>query len=395
MKTNNQKTKVLITDGLNKNSLAILRSIGNKYEIGVTSPYPKILTICFYSKYCKRKHSIKADVNNIDNYAKELLNIIKKYNYDIILPVGLQSYLAASKYKKDFLNYTHTMVPDYENMLIACYKNKSIDYANKLKIPVPETKIINSHDDLQDINRFPVVIKSSDDAGAFVKYCNNRKELLENFRYLKKISKTPIFVQEYIKGFGCGFYGIYNHGKLITYFMHKRIKEFPITGGPSAVAESYFDDKLFNYGKKLCDNLKWNGPIMVEFKYDIKQNDYKLIEINPKLWGSLDLTIAAGINVPDILVNLSLNKKIKIMDRYKYIRYKWLFPDAFEVLVSNPSFENLKTFFRTNKSTKTNFILSDPLPTIIQIGRAFIEGFIILAFKNKKYPHGKVIKNDR
>lgn len=387
---NGQKTKVLVTDGLNKNTLAILRSFKNKYEIGVTSPHPKILTICFYSRYCKRRHSIKSKINDINKYAKELLDIVKKYRYDVVFPVGLKSYLTVSKYKENFLKHAHVIVPDYENLLIAYYKNKSIELANKLKIPVPETKIINNLYDLQNINRFPVVVKSSDDAGAFIKYCNNKKELLENFRYLKKISETPIFVQDYIKGFGCGFYGIYYHGKLIAYFMHKRIKEFPITGGPSAVAESYFDNELFNYGKKLCDNLKWNGPIMVEFKYDIKQNDYKLIEINPKLWGSLDLTICAGINVPEILIKLALKEKIPELQKYKYIKYRWVFPDEFKVLMSNPTFRCIKEFLRKNKDTKTNIVLSDPIPTFIQFFRGIIEGTLITMSSKRKFPHGKI-----
>ena len=44
--------------------------------------------------------------------------------------------------------------------------------------------------------------------------------------------------------------------------------------------------------EKLLDSLNWNGPAMVEFKLDQNLNEYKLIEINPKLWGSLDLTIS-------------------------------------------------------------------------------------------------------
>ncbi|PKP60275.1 MAG: hypothetical protein CVT89_00160 [Candidatus Altiarchaeales archaeon HGW-Altiarchaeales-2] len=386
----NQKTKVLVTDGLQKNTLAILRSVGNKYEIGVTSPYPKILTICFYSKYCRIKHSIKSEVNDIDKYAKELLDIVKKDSYDVILPVGLKSCLAVSKYKKDFLNHTHAIVPDYDHMMIAFYKNKTIDLANKLKIPVPETEIINNRDDIQNIKRFPVIIKSSDDSGEFIKYCNNKKELLENFRYLKKISKTPIFVQEYIKGFGCGFYGIYDKGKLRAHFLHKRIKEFPITGGPSTVAESYFDNKLFDYGKKICDALKWNGPIMVEFKYDVKQNNYKLIEINPKLWGSLDLTISAGINVPEILIKLALGEEQLAMKKYRDIKYRWVFPDEFKSLMSHPSIKNIKSFLQKDRNTKTNIILSDPIPTIIQFFRGIIEGTLIIMSSKRKFPHGKI-----
>jgi predicted ATP-grasp superfamily ATP-dependent carboligase len=383
--------KVLIMDGLQKNTLAAIRTLGRKnYYIGVISNYQKLLTLGFYSKYCKEKYVINANAEDTDKYANEVSNLIKNTDFGVLLPVSLKSYLAVSKYKEKFEKIINVVVPDWEKMQIAYNKDRTMEFAANIGIPVPKTQLLQDKNNLNEIEKYPVVIKSSDAAGGFVKYCNNRKELEENFGKLNSKSKTNIIAQEYIRGFGCGFYGVYDRGKLITHSLHKRLKEFPITGGPSAVAESHFDEKLFSYGKRLCDALAWHGPIMAEFKYDVEGDDYKLIEINPKLWGSLDLTIAAGVNVPEILVNLALGKEIENVNKYSYVKYKWMFPDEFRVLISDCSLKNLKNFFRIDKNTKTNFCLNDPLPTIIQIARSFIECPAIMFSRTKKYPHGKV-----
>jgi predicted ATP-grasp superfamily ATP-dependent carboligase len=385
------RIKILVTDGPNKTSLAVLRALKNSnYFIGIVSQYPKIITLASYSKYCDITHIIKTSMDDIDSYAANLLNILKSNSYDVLIPVGLKSYLAVSKYKSQFELLTKVVVADWSSMEVAFNKDKTMDFAFKLDVPIPKTTILCSEDDLKNIKNYPVVIKSSDNSGNFVKYCNNELELAQKYNSLSLSSKTNIIAQEYVLGFGCGFYGVYNNGKLIAHFLHKRIKEFPITGGASAVAESYFDERLYNYGKNICDALKWHGPIMVEFKYDIENNDYKLIEINPKLWGSLDLTIEAGVNVPEILINIALDRNFNTFYGYKYLKYRWLFPDECKVLASTLSTRNISELFLFDKNTKTNFYWDDPFPLLIQVPQTFTNFLGVLVSFSKKYPHGKV-----
>jgi predicted ATP-grasp superfamily ATP-dependent carboligase len=76
---------------------------------------------------------------------------------------------------------------------------------------------------------------------------------------------------------------------------------------------------------------------MVEFKKDIRDGEYKLMEINPKFWGSLDLSIACGVNFPKLLVEMALNGDIEPVFNYsKNIFYRWPFPDDLLHLSANP-----------------------------------------------------------
>jgi len=382
--------KILVTDGANKNTLSILRHLDhNECRIDITSHLSKWLSLCSYSRYCENIIKLNSNPGDLDNYAKELIQVVEKGNYDVFIPVGLYSNLAASKYKREIQSYANLIVPDWKYMKIAANKDMTIDLASRIGVPVPKTGVLTDFGDLQDVTEFPVVIKSSDESKNFIKYCNNPWELLENYDQLSAKSRTKIICQEYIEGFGCGFFGVYYKGKLISYFLHKRLKEFPITGGPSAVAESFFDEKLYYYGKQLCDALHWNGPIMAEFKYDARMNDYKLIEVNPKLWGSLDLTIEAGINVPQILIQSALNREIEYKPTYSYIKYRWIFPDESKVLVSKPSIKAIRDFMTLEPNTLTNIYFTDPLPTMLQVARSLVEGLIIILNSNARYPHGR------
>ena len=231
--------------------------------------------------------------------------------------------------------------------------------------------------------QFPVVVKGSLGGVDNLRYCNTfnqlRKAMLHLFNYEEKL-----ICQEYVVGTGHGFYCNYNKGKLDHFFMHKRIKEFPVTGGSSAVARSYFDDKLMDKGKLLLDNLEWNGPAMIEFKHDSRTNEYKLIEINPKLWGSLDLTISSGVDMPLILVNQCLDLGTIEKKPYKDLTYRWFFPDeALQWVASGFKSKILKRSIVANNIDKT-----DLSPTIFQIGLFFTK-FISLLIRSKfKSPSG-------
>lgn len=383
--------RILVTDGANKNTLSILRHLERQdYHIDILTHGPKWLTLCSYSKFCGDVIRCFSDPRDPDAYAKEIIQILKKRTYDVFIPVGLDSNLMASKHKNELQLFTHLLVPEWKYIQIAANKDRTMDLAFRIGIPIPKTQGICEVKDLNGITHFPVVIKSSDESKDYIKYCNNSQELFENYTWLALKSKTKIICQEYIKGFGCGFFGVYHEGKLISFFLHKRLKEFPITGGTSAVAESFFDEELYRCGKQLCDSLHWNGPIMAEFKYDCITKNYKLIEVNPKLWGSLDLTIEAGLNIPQIIIQSALNKRIDIPVSYQYIKYRWVFPDEFKVLVSKPNVQAFRDFINQKPGILTNVYFNDPFPTLFQIVRSFVEGIWIIVDNKHRYLHGRL-----
>ncbi|AKG91251.1 putative ATP-grasp enzyme [Geoglobus ahangari] len=380
------KTKVLVSDGDHKNALAILRTFRNKYEVDVTTPFPKFLTLTAYSRYVKNVFVVNDE--NEDIYQKRLFSILARNKYDVFLPVGLKTYIISSKFRDELLGIVNSLVPTWDSMKIAYNKDATMEFAKKIGIPVPKTIVVRGEEDIRELENFPIVLKSSDEAGKFIRYCNDVNELRSGFWQLRSESKTEVIAQEYIRGYGVGFYSVCKGGKMYAVFMHRRLKEFPITGGPSAVAESFYSKKLFKYGKKICKKLKWTGPIMAEFKYSPEKDEFYLIEINPKLWGSLDLTISAGVNIPEIIMDLAMGNDPEPIKTYKKVKFRWVFPDELKVLMSGG--ETISEFLRIDKATYTNVSLKDPLPTMFQMAQGFVFGTIVLLSRKRKFPHGVV-----
>ncbi len=120
-------------------------------------------------------------------------------------------------------------------------------------------------------------------------------------KYDLSSSNYPL-IQEYVEGDGYGVSFLFNHGDLRAKFTHKRLREYPISGGPSTYRISVKEPKMEDMAKRLLEYFNWHGVAMVEFKMG-NNNNPVLMEINPRFWGSLNQAIQSGVNSLYIVSN--------------------------------------------------------------------------------------------
>jgi predicted ATP-grasp superfamily ATP-dependent carboligase len=75
-----------------------------------------------------------------------------------------------------------------------------------------------------------------------------------------------------------------NESRLISALCHRRVREYPITGGPSTCCESIYDAEMIDQAYRLLKSFGFVGMAMVEFKGDC------VLEVNPRVWGSFPMT---------------------------------------------------------------------------------------------------------
>jgi hypothetical protein len=69
-------------------------------------------------------------------------------------------------------------------------------------------------------------------------------------------------------------------------------------------------EKALDAGRRLLEALEWSGVAMVEFKLDKHDKRPKLMKINARFWGSLQLAIFAGMDFPYLLFALAKGERI-------------------------------------------------------------------------------------
>ena len=365
----NNKIRILILDGDHKNALAIIRHLGKTkdYIIDVIS-YSKA-SVGFYSKYTNNRIITESPKKNSTAFISKIVETIKKNNYTAIIPVSYISFQLCSKNRSSIEKYTSITIASPEVIKIASSKVETYKLSEKLGIPYPKVFNINDINDINNLEiNYPCVVKAPFEAGKnIVEYAKNKTDLIKKFnKIVDENDFNGVFpiVQHFIVGEGVGFFAYYIEGKCVNYFVHKRIREYPITGGASTVAESFFNQDVINNGKKILDYLQWEGVAMVEFKKDNSTGEYNLMEINAKFWGSLDLALAAGINFPQMIIDTAKGNIIN-KSEYEKIRFQWILNGDLFHLLENPKifFSFLKDLFISN----SDFYFSDLLPNLFQI----------------------------
>ncbi|MGH9616708.1 MAG: ATP-grasp domain-containing protein, partial [Acidobacteriaceae bacterium] len=128
---------------------------------------------------------------------------------------------------------------------------------------------------------------------------------------------VPVQQQQYIAGKGVGVEMLFERGVPRWAFLHERVHELPLTGGGSSYRVS-IDPRpdLVQRASALLSSLKWHGVAMVEFKVTQSGEPY-LMEINPRLWGSLALAIDCGVDFPVGLLCLSTGRPLPPQPTYR------------------------------------------------------------------------------
>jgi predicted ATP-grasp superfamily ATP-dependent carboligase len=251
--------------------------------------------------------------------------------------------------------------------------------ADRAGIAYPETIIVEDEQSAQREARrlgLPVVLKLRNDEGLFLtpaeRYAivHSETELTEGWKRLSKHRKE-ILLQECIVGSGFGFSAVYDRRhQCAVCFQHRRLREYPVSGGPSTYCCSVREKELDESGRKLLDYIQWTGPAMVEFKYDEKRRRFVLLEVNPRYWGSLPLARKSGINIPLIHYQLVLMGTTGESRRYREkVKIKYFATDFIasvkEIIASENRFQALiKYIFEFFDPLLSGgiWMWSDPLP---------------------------------
>ncbi len=367
------KETVFITDGQWRKTLAAVRALGREGFIVWVGDKWKLST-SFFSKYCKRKVIYPDPVKYHEKFRQFMLDFISSERPDVTIPADDETVKFFSKNKDILQEYTKIPVANYETIELANNKAEIIQIAKKIGIPIPKTSIVNDVESIDIPSNFPLIVKPNLGSGSRGMFVVNDEEQL--FNAVQEITKKGMIalVQEKIpmEGAGYGVSALLNwKSEVRAIFVHKRLREYPVRGGPSTLRISVKYPELAKLGVKLLKYIGFQGAAMVEFKMDPRDNTPKLMEINPRLWGSLQLAIASGVNFPLYLVKLALDGDVEEVTDYKEgIIARWLLPGDILHFLSNPERFSLKpSFFKFFGKNLTYDIIDfrDPIPIFIRI----------------------------
>jgi predicted ATP-grasp superfamily ATP-dependent carboligase len=304
---------IIVTNANSYKAVVVTTFIKQHYEnikiIGLVKKYGgKIFHSRFYDEViCPSSQMTES------SFLSEIKEIIQQKKIDIIIPVDSKEIGAWLKLK-----------PELPKVLDYYSSYKTFDKLNdkllfsklckKLNIPIPNTYYPDEIDSIpKEVEYVFKPTKLASSKG--VKYF---KDLGELKNYCKFYHSKDFVIQEYYRGKGGGISFFAKDGKIKDFYLHRRILEYPISGGSSTMRgemDSDFKDQIIKDSRKLVESLNWSGFCMLELKYNEK--GYVFIEANPRIWGSVKQGLINGTNYFDDLFGKIKGEK-SFEEKYTY-----------------------------------------------------------------------------
>ncbi len=289
----------LITDAHYRMSPALIRSLAKAGVRVYTSEKENFSSLPgARSKYGYDHFTLPEE--GYEDALYELLERLGKEHHckPALLPVGAATLRLISKNAERFSTVAGICVADSDTLALLNSKQQLHQLAATLEIPLPR----NFEGDF-DTFSYPCVVKPvcgekyGLPAEARYRICHTPQEARAAYEHFQSCTEEPPLVQEYLPGGGIGCSVIAEKGVILAHIGHRRIREYPISGGPSSCCIAEEHPLLLQWAEKLVAATHFSGLAMFEFKEDASGNP-RLLECNPRIWGSFPLTHTAQSTLP-------------------------------------------------------------------------------------------------
>jgi predicted ATP-grasp superfamily ATP-dependent carboligase len=124
----------------------------------------------------------------------------------------------------------------------------------------------------------------------------------------------------------------YAHGTFWARLAQVSYREWPILGGASVLCETIpLLADITSDAERLVRAMDLEGCAMVEFRRD-REGRPVLMEVNPRMGGSVGLAIAAGVNFPGLMRDWTLGNRLREVHSYAVgKRLRWLAGDIWNL----------------------------------------------------------------
>ncbi|HMD67854.1 MAG TPA: ATP-grasp domain-containing protein [Chitinivibrionales bacterium] len=263
--------------------------------------------MCQWSRYRAHFYRYESPYRDETKFIVSLNSIVSRCSPRLLLPSHDETEIIA-RHRDAFPSTVAIPISSASQLALANDKYRAQVFADQAGVPAPR---MLDYKDLKHLSallaesgsghRWVVKLRKSNSAkGVF--YPSNTASVVAVVEQVIKQFNLPNdrlpLVQEYVEGEGWGVSCLYWEGQRIASFTHRRLREKTRTGGTSTLREHQPNPLVEEMAHKLLGALGWHGLAMVEFKYDPSTKRAWFIEINPRLWGSLHLAIAAGVEFP-------------------------------------------------------------------------------------------------
>lgn len=308
-----------------------------------------------------------------EGFVRELAAATVQLSAVAVLPSADPHFLALAGREADFLG-TAFGVPSHESVERATNKELLPELAATAGLWMPPTrKLTRSDEEAVGASGLPAIVKPlrswirNSDGTVSVYEARRVSTEQEIEEALETFPRREGLIQPYIPGPNVSVSGVSWEGKLICALHHLSERIWPMPVGVTAYAKTIPPNAELEQGvSRLLRAIGWSGLFEVEFKRSLSGEHY-MIDLNPRIYGSLALATAAGLNLPAIWVDLLLGRRPDIHGYRVGTRFRqevWDTCALVQMLMNGEHRHVLQGLTPRRGTTHAIFSLHDPMPLL-------------------------------
>ncbi|WP_425410724.1 ATP-grasp domain-containing protein [Hyphococcus sp.] len=302
--------RVIVTYGRSLMSLSIARSLHERGveiigcdDVGMTAlSFSKSVSEYFI-------HPVRDD--EPEEFIRVMIEKAKEFRPDddrpYILMPAFEGMRFFAEHRARFEGVIDIAAPDFDAINRVDPKDHLVDTAAEFGLHTPQTKPAHSLDELKSIAEnvnYPVMLKANDQVGG--RGVEKAKDAETLIKLYEARSEKEALVQEFIEGEDYCHTVLFERGELKGSMAYKNLRQWPRPSGAGVLRETVADAPFVEATSKLLAPLKWNGIAEIDYRWSGSENDPAyLIEVNPRFWAGLYHSMAAGVDFPWLLYELS------------------------------------------------------------------------------------------
>jgi predicted ATP-grasp superfamily ATP-dependent carboligase len=333
----------------------------------------------FTEKFVRSPHPAEPEP-----YLQFLMDVAEKENIHgwVIFPNSDEAVYVLSRYKKILEKLYRVPTPPWEVIRSVYMKKETYRVAEENGIPAPKRYEVSGLEELEGLDLpYPLVIKPSVRHHFYNKMkikgfrINNKEELMKIYSQVSSvIDPSEIIIQDFIPGGPKNLYSFcpfFKNRKTITGVAGRRARQHPMDFGHASTYVELVDiPELKNLAEKFLGLIDYYGIAEVEFMQDPRDHQYKLIEVNPRVWGWHTLAMAAGIDLPYLLYQDMIGEQIEVpltTKQVKWVRLTTDIPTVFLEIAKRRM--RISEYLASMSGKKVDAVMSvdDPLPFLAEV----------------------------
>ncbi len=282
-----------------------------------------------------------------------------------------------------------------ENLLLCLDKRIQYSYCEKLGIPYPKTIYIQEIKDLDKISliQFPILLKPTQREDLKIRIFRNMKiDRPEEFKKIRSEMESYLdrgiefLASEVIPGDDSCLYAYVAYrdmtGRILNEWTGKKLAQYPDSFGVFSSASNEAPEEVRIQGRALLNGMDIKGIAEPEFKYDSRDEKYKLMEINLRsmMWHRVGNLSGVNLQYTQYLNALGKNVNPQIQVKNKDIHFIYLNHEIINLLLRG---KYLRKFNKNLWDSTESYIavydkkdINPFLKDIVDIPKLFIRRFM-------------------